>query len=78
VPHAAVHFLLASRVLERWEAAPAAAPFEVDAATRNAFLHGSLGPDMGYFPGADPLLSRLAHYARTGALCRALVAEARS
>lgn len=78
MPHAALHFHLASRVLERWIDAPAAAPFEVTPATRNAFLHGSLGPDMGYFPGADPLLSSLAHSARTGALCRALAAEARS
>ncbi|HEU4561375.1 MAG TPA: zinc dependent phospholipase C family protein [Longimicrobium sp.] len=78
MPHAAIHHLLALRVLERWRDTPAAAPFEVASATRNGFLHGSLGPDMGYFPGADPLLSRLAHHARTGALCRALVAEARS
>ncbi|HYR08185.1 MAG TPA: zinc dependent phospholipase C family protein, partial [Longimicrobium sp.] len=45
---------------------------------RNAFLHGALGPDMGYFPGADPLLAELAHHARTGAFCRALVGEART
>jgi len=78
VPGAALHFLLAGGVLARWRSAPVSAPFAVGAATTNAFLHGALGPDMGYFPGAEPLLSRLAHYARTGALCRALVNEAES
>jgi hypothetical protein len=76
VPGAALHFLLAGRVLARWRCAPITAPFDVTSTTCNAFLHGALGPDMGYFPGSDPLLSRLAHYARTGALCRALVREA--
>ncbi|MBV9108732.1 MAG: zinc dependent phospholipase C family protein [Gemmatimonadetes bacterium] len=78
MPHAALHFHLAGMVLARWQGSPARSPFEVSPATRNAFLHGALGPDMGYFPGADPLISQLAHHARTGALCRALVAEARS
>lgn len=76
MPGAALHFQLAGGVLERWRATPAAAPFEVTPQTANAFLHGALGPDMGYFPGAEPLLSRLAHAARTGALCRALVGRA--
>ena len=76
MPGPALHFLLAQSVYRRWAAAPLAAPFEPSAATRNAFLHGALGPDMGYFPGADPLLAELAHHARTGAFCRALVEEA--
>ena len=78
MPGPALHFLFAGSVYREWQAAPLAAPFEPGAATRNAFLHGSLGPDMGYFPGADPLLSELAHHARTGAFCRALVHEART
>jgi hypothetical protein len=78
MPGPALHFLFAGSVYRAWQAAPIAAPFEPGPATRNAFLHGALGPDMGYFPGADPLLAELAHHARTGAFCRALVHEART
>jgi hypothetical protein len=78
MPGPALHHLLAGRVYHRWAQAPVHAPFEPRAETLNALLHGSLGPDMGYFPGADPLLAELAHHARTGAFCRALVAEART
>jgi hypothetical protein len=78
MPGPALHFLFAGSVYREWQDAPVTAPFEPGAATRNAFLHGALGPDMGYFPGADPLLSELAHHARTGAFCRALVQEART
>lgn len=78
MPGPALHFLFAGSVYREWQAAPIAAPFDPRPETRNAFLHGSLGPDMGYFPGADPLLAQLAHHARTGAFCRALVGEART
>jgi hypothetical protein len=78
MPGPALHFLFAASVYRRWRAVPIAAPFEPGPATWNAMLHGSLGPDMGYFPGADPLLAQLAHHARTGAFCRALVGEART
>lgn len=44
----------------------------------NAFMHGSLGPDLGFFPGADPRLSELVHHARTGDMIRALYVRARS
>jgi hypothetical protein len=76
MPGPALHHLLAGRVYARWRAAPIHAPFEPCPAARAALLHGALGPDMGYFPGADPLLAELAHHARTGAFCRALVDEA--
>lgn len=76
MPAPALHYLLALGVYRRWERTPLAAPFEPAAAARDAFLHGALGPDMGYFPGADPMLAELAHHARTGAFCRALVHEA--
>lgn len=76
MPAPALHFLLAGRVYEAWERTPVRAPFHPGPDTRNAFFHGSIGPDMGYFPGADPLLAELAHYARTGTFCRALVDEA--
>jgi hypothetical protein len=78
MPGPALHVLFAGSVYREWQAAPVAAPFEPGEATRNAFLHGALGPDMCYFPGADPLLAELAHHARTGVFCRALVHEARS
>lgn len=44
----------------------------------NALYHGALAPDMGMFPGADPLFSDLAHYVRSADLARSLVACARN
>jgi hypothetical protein len=76
MPGPALHHVLAGHVYRRWEQSPVRAPFAPGPAALNALLHGSLGPDMGYFPGADPLLAELAHHARTGSFCRALVAEA--
>ncbi len=78
MPNATLHFLLARRVFDGWTSMPIRAPFAPSAVTRNAFLHGAVGPDMGYFPGADPLISQRAHHLRTGALCRALVQQART
>lgn len=53
------------------------APFAIDVpAVWRAFLAGSAGPDMGYFPGGTRLVSDLAHYERSGELCRALVSQA--
>lgn len=43
----------------------------------NALYQGALAPDMGMFPGADHLLSDLAHYVRSGDLARSLVASAK-
>ena len=37
-----------------------------------------MGPDMGMFPGGEPLFSDLAHYVRSGGLTRALVREAKA
>jgi len=49
-----------------------------DPALRAAFLAGTVGPDMGMYPGGEPLFSDLAHYVRSGELARALVRAARS
>lgn len=77
MPNIATHLLLAGRVLRRWAAPGADAPFPLhDARARGAFLHGALSPDAGYFPRGDRLFSELAHLARTGDLARALVEEA--
>ena len=43
---------------------------------RNAFLHGAVAPDVGFFPGGERQLSHLVHHARTGDMCRALLAGA--
>ena len=45
---------------------------------RNAFLQGSLGPDLGFFPGSSPQLSRPVHHYRTADMLRALLANAQS
>ncbi len=79
MPLPAVHFALASDAFERWRARPGHAPFDPSApGARNAFLQGALGPDMGLFPGGEPILSQLAHSQRTGELTRALVHSART
>lgn len=78
MPCATIHMLTAGRVLEHWEAKPGRAPFPVtEPALRRAFLLGSMGPDMGFVPGVDRLLSELSHYVRTADLTRTLLREAR-
>jgi hypothetical protein len=88
MPQPAIHLLLASEQLRAWRIDEAgapirprdgAAPVPFDAADddcANAFLVGSLGPDLGLFPGGDVVMSRLAHTGRTGALLRSLLTHA--
>ena len=79
MPLPSVHFSLAHLVLDHWSADPPNAPFDVASGeARNAYFQGTLGPDMGLFPGGEPLISELAHSHRTGALTRALVQQART
>ena len=79
MPGIALHFLIAERTLERWGESSDRPPFELaDPTTVTAFLHGSVGPDLGYFPGGDRVLSDLAHCHRTGRLTRALIDRART
>lgn len=77
MPNVTLHLALADRLMERWEGDPRRAPVATDDPTiRNAFVQGSFGPDIGYFPGGDPFLSDLAHYVRAGDLTRALMRSA--
>lgn len=79
MPNFALHVLMASRVAEEWRARPCHAPFDPAVrANMNAFLHGCVGPDMGMYPGGDPLISALVHRVRTGRLTRALLDGART
>lgn len=79
MPCATIHMLTAGRVLERWKDDPGTAPFAVaEAALEESFLLGAMGPDMGFVPGVDRLVSELAHYISTGTLVRALLEEADS
>lgn len=79
MPGCAIHFQMALRVLDRWRNEPELAPFSLtDPATRNAFLVGCNAPDMGYFPGGDPLLTDFSHYIRSADLVRTLVHTAKS
>lgn len=72
-----MHLLLAQRALDRWDRAPQRSPIALDdLPARNAFLHGSLGPDMGLFPGADPLASWHIHRGGGSDVARRLVAAA--
>ncbi|MEQ8788513.1 MAG: zinc dependent phospholipase C family protein [Pirellulaceae bacterium] len=76
MPGVVLHSVLATRVLAAWRAS-GEEPFDVeDETNRNAFLCGAVGPDVGYFPGGDRLLSDLAHYVRTGQLARELLRQA--
>jgi len=71
VPSYALHFQLAQGVLERW---PEPGSLVIgEPAVHNAFLTGSLGPDMGYYPGGDGFLSDLAHYVSSAELTRNLL-----
>lgn len=77
MPQPAIHLLLAREQLDRW-AVRSNAPVDIGSArVRNAFLHGSLAPDMGSFPGGDRDLARAVHTRRTGDVVRALVGAAR-
>ena len=79
MPGFVVHTLLALRVLDRWRESPSTAPWPVqDSALSDVFLAGSIGPDMGLYPGGNRLSSDLAHYGRSGQLARSLIREARS
>lgn len=71
MPQPTFHLLLATEALDRMAAG---APFDCsDADNRNAFLHGAIGPDMGFFPGGTRLISDLAHAQGTGDLIRAII-----
>lgn len=74
MPGVTVHFLAADRVLGRWRSGDVRAPFDLDdPVALNAFYHGAVGPDLGYFPGGERALSDLAHCLRTGVLAGAVV-----
>lgn len=76
MPQPALHLLLAHASLDRWMCTDAA-PFAVrDTVAVNAFLHGCLGPDLGYFPGGMAELAAVTHTGRTGEQARALLAHA--
>ena len=79
MPQPSLHLALAETVLQDWRSQPARAPFPpANPRCRTAFLHGAIGPDMGFFPGVPRLISELAHHSRTGELPQALLAHARS
>jgi hypothetical protein len=79
MPGVIIHTLLGARLLDRWGGGAAAAPFPAaDPVLRAAFLAGSIGPDMGMYPGGAELFSNLAHYVRSGELARALIRAART
>lgn len=79
MPGVALHFHLADHALHSWRARVEAPPFDADdPVALNAFYHGAVGPDLGYFPGGRRILSDLAHCVRTGALARVLIRSART
>ena len=84
MPQPGLHLLLADEALARWspsgdvaQTLTAELPFDPSApALRNAFLHGALAPDMGFFPGAPQPLSDLVHEAGSSRMLRALLERA--
>ncbi|HEX9887551.1 MAG TPA: zinc dependent phospholipase C family protein [Longimicrobiales bacterium] len=79
MPNVTLHLHLAERVLDHWRVRPHDAPFPtLSASTANAFRQGAFGPDLGYFPGGNRILSDLAHCHRSGDLTRELLASART
>ena len=79
MPCATVHMLLAREVMDAWDDDPRRAPVHLDRpGVRNAFLHGTMAPDLGFVPGTERLLSEAAHYLRPADLTRELLARSRS
>ena len=79
MPCAVTHLFLADRILGHWSDVPDRAPFPVEnPELRDAFLHGTMAPDMGFVPGVDRFVSELAHYVQPGELTKNLFREARS
>jgi hypothetical protein len=79
MPGVALHFVVAERTLESIRDSGGERPFDLDdPAPLNAYFHGAVGPDLGYFPGGWRVLSDLSHCVRTGALARALIRGART
>lgn len=77
MPCATIHMLTAGRVMAEWRRSPSLAPFDsTDPELLEHFLHGAMGPDMGFVPGVDRFVSELSHYIRTGDLARTLVEAA--
>ena len=77
MPCATVHLVVADRIWTRWSS-EGGAPFALGQRTRDAFIHGSLAPDLGFIPGVDRIISELAHYYRPADLSRSLLARAAS
>jgi hypothetical protein len=79
MPGIVLHFLVAEKTLDRWVRSSEPPPFDPDDPSAvNAFFHGAVGPDLGYFPGGDRFLSDLAHCHKTGHLTRSLISRART
>lgn len=79
MPQPSLHVLIGAAQLERWRRWPADSPLDAcDGVAANAFLVGTLGPDLGLFPGGRAEVSRLAHTSRTAVLLRSLMAHART
>ncbi|HEU5210907.1 MAG TPA: zinc dependent phospholipase C family protein [Longimicrobiales bacterium] len=85
MPQPGLHLLLADEALTRWKPAGAVAqtltelPFDSSApAARNAFLHGALAPDMGFFPGGPQPLSEVVHEEGSSRMLRALLERAQT
>jgi hypothetical protein len=72
MPQPALHLLLGRQTLASW-AQSGSAPFDVnDDRLANAFLHGTLAPDMGNFPGGMRAFAHAVHTQRTADVTRAL------
>lgn len=79
MPGVTLHFVLADTVLGRWRSGDGTPPFNLqDPVAINAFYHGAVGPDLGYFPGGHRVLSDLAHCVLTGRLAQTLIRSART
>jgi len=77
MPCSTVHLLTAGQALAAAHRGGPALPFPSgDPLARELFLHGALGPDMGFVPGADRFVSEVSHYVRSVDLARTLVSRA--
>src|SRR5688572_20702535 len=78
MPQPGLHLMLADATLQHWRT-HLMAPFDIcEQASRDAFLLGALGPDMGLYPGGDATFSQPAHTTRTTELLFALLSRAQT
>ena len=74
MPGVALHLEVATSALDALMGSTRDLPFDPTSDVHlNAYYHGAIGPDLGYFPGCYRTLSDLSHCVRTGLLTKTIL-----